>query len=235
MGYLDTIGRAMTLHGFTTFSPGTAAAGTFVQFDEAARAANARFANVAAGANWDAIAAQFVAMSGVVNAISIRNQGAGLRVIMWRTPPRYDAAAEHDFVEAAGNWMKAMRAAGAAYQLNDQTKEAIKTVATTAGASAPLVTGLGLVASFAEFHAELFAVVVDVGEQITGELKQAWSQTDLTVVTSAGYTRVFGWLWDITTQTVTQGGKGSFDEYAPLAPGLATPHDLEGTLRQVWA
>lgn len=130
--------------------------------------------------------------------------------------------------------MKAMRTAGNAYRVNDQTKEAMTQLAGIAGVAAPLVTGLGILLAFAEFHRELFSVVLDVGQGITEELKQSWSHTDLAVVTSGGFTRVYGWLWDISAQTVTGPGRGTFDQVESFATGLAWPRDLEGTIRQLW-
>ena len=128
-----------------------------------------------------------------------------------------------------------MRTAGAAYKLNDATKSALAGAATAAGAAGPLLTGLNLVLSFAEFHRELFCVVLDVGENITQQLRADWAATDLAVVTSGGFTRVYGWLWDITTQTVTGGGHGALDQVESFTVGLGWPRDLENSVRQLWA
>src|SRR3954452_20021095 len=112
MGYLETLHRAMGAHGFTTFSPGAVGGPGLVRLDHAISAASSRFANVAVGADWDAISAQFAAMAPAVVTVSLKAEGGGLRVVLGRLPPKYDAGAERAFVEAAGNWMKAMRTAG---------------------------------------------------------------------------------------------------------------------------
>lgn len=201
----ECVNRVLGAHGFTTFVTDQTRAQDLVALGAALDGAGQQLLTQVESPRWAEIAQILRALSSAVETVSVHcHEPSTLGLVFIRTPPKFDLAADHNFVEASGQWLEAIRERTAEFQLSDQAKS-LAEQAVGAVTANPLLAGAAkLVLDFARFQGKVRAVTLENYRGFTPDSLEQWRKADLTVSTPGVWSQL--WAWDhVPTMTTPDG------------------------------
>lgn len=246
MNYWGQLNAALRQLGFTNFSLGSVQGPELAALQPAVSAVEEHLVALRTEPSWAAIAAQLRNMAGPIQTLSVQQQGHDLYLALGRIPSTLDAEAEHQFIDAAGQWFKVIREQGGSVTLSEESKGLAQQAVAAIGINPVLAAGASLALSMAEFRGHVYVLIVDVVQELSDVA--TWQNADLTFRRDGVWSQI--WIWQLANGTVIRGGHGPGersdgvtidlppfgdrpeDKWVDFAtPFLNDPAQLEGTLR----